>query len=92
MRDYPCPQCNMGHLRPTRSAYVRRMGKRLVTMPNFSLWRCDFCGYTRYDVTALARVELLLGPNTEDIDEEESLSARRQGEGPANRGPQRWSS
>ncbi len=86
-----CPRCNFGHLHTTRSSYVRRMGRRLVTVPGFRLWRCDFCGYTRYDAVSLARIETLLGPDITEGDDATSFLAART-EGPAERGPHRWSS
>lgn len=85
-----CPRCSFGHLRPARSSYVRRVGRRIITVPNFTVWRCDACGYTRYDIAALARVDLLLGPEIDELDEPvEVLPGSR--EGPAERGPRRWS-
>jgi YgiT-type zinc finger domain-containing protein len=87
---YPCPRCPFGHLQRTESTYVRRLGAHLVTQPNFPLWRCDSCGYTRYDRQALTRLEYLLGPDGESWQEEARGS--QQSEGPAESGPRRWSS
>ncbi len=86
-----CPRCSFGHLHTTRSSYVRRMGRRLVTVPGFQLWRCDFCGYARYDAISLARLETLLGPDAAEWDTSTFPPAPRT-EGPAERGPRRWSS
>ncbi len=88
---YACPACPFGSLRPVKSTYVRRMGNVFVTRPDFSAWRCDCCGYTRYDAAALAQLELLLGPDPEGWDEACPTCAR-QVTGPANCGPHRWSS
>jgi len=85
-----CPRCSFGHLRSTHSTYVRRVGQRLITIPNFTLWRCDACGYVRYDVTDLARVDLLLGPEEDEWDEPGEASPQP-ADGPASRGPRRWS-
>ncbi len=83
----------LGHMRPTQSTYARRLGARLVTVPKFPLWRCDFCGYTRYDTRALAQLDVLLTPEADSWDEDEISQTRaRPTEGPANRGPRRWSS
>jgi YgiT-type zinc finger domain-containing protein len=89
--NYNCPNCTFGNLKPSKITYARRVGNRVVTMPGFSAWRCDFCGYTRYDVAALAKVELLLGPD-EDTWEEPFRRRPQQTEGPGERGPHRWSS
>lgn len=88
--NYPCPRCAFGYLRAARSTYVRRWGPYLITQPNFPLWRCDACGYTRYDARALARLEFLLGREGE-IWEEAGSRASRRAEGPADQGPRRWS-
>ncbi len=87
---YTCPACSLGNLLPIKSAYVRHMEGHFVTLPDFPAWRCDFCGYTRYDAGALAQVETLLGP---DSDAWPTLlyDRARKLEGPANRGPHRWS-
>lgn len=89
--NYPCPRCSMGHLLPNRSTYVNQWGGYLLTLPNFAAWRCDCCGYTRYDSAALARIELLLGPD-DDTWEQPPRRTPRNAEGPAERGPRRWSS
>jgi len=88
--NYSCPRCSMGQLRPARSTYAHRWGAFLLTRPNFPAWRCDCCGYTRYDVVALAEIELLTGPEDSPW---EPFARRlpRDTEGPAERGPQRWS-
>ena len=88
---YRCPRCAFGRLHVIQRSYVRRMGRQLVTVPGFRLWRCDFCGYTRYDAASLARIETLLGPDITAGDAATSFLAPRT-EGPAKRGPHRWSS
>lgn len=85
-----CPRCSFGTLRPAQSTYVRRVGWRVITVPNFAFWRCDACGYARYDVAALARVDLLLGPEMDSLDEPGDLFPGPT-DGPATRGPRRWS-
>ncbi|MGC9521186.1 MAG: YgiT-type zinc finger protein [Anaerolineae bacterium] len=87
--SYPCPNCAFGTLKPTRVTFVRRWGRRLITIPNFAAWQCDSCSYTRYDSAALAKVELIFGP---DIEALMGLVPRTQSsaKGPAERGPQRW--
>ena len=88
--SYPCPACNLGHLKPTKLSYVRQLGRYLVVVPNFDAWRCDSCAFTRYDVTALASVEMLLGREDDD-GEPTQRRQRRATEGPAEQGPRRWS-
>lgn len=85
-----CPRCSFGHLRPSRSTYVRRIGWRVVTVPNFALWRCDVCGFSRYDTAALAQVDLLLGPEPDELEEPGEIIPGTT-DGPAGRGPRRWS-
>ena len=85
-----CPRGSFGTLRPAHSTYVRRVGWRVITVPNFAFWRCDACGYARYDIAALARVDLLLGPEMDSLDEPGDLFPGPT-DGPATRGPRRWS-
>ncbi len=87
---YVCPVCGYGRLRSYRSIYARRWGESFVTMPNFPAWRCDHCGYTRYDAPALAQLDLLLGPDEDDLTTQ-STQPQVSGNGPAGRGPRRWS-
>ncbi len=88
--SHTCPNCGMGTLKPTRSTYVRWWRNHLVTVPDFATWRCDACGYTRYDTEALTKINSLLGPD------EEAWSygphTKRRTKGPAEQGPRRWSS
>lgn len=87
--SYSCPVCNVGNLQPVKITYARPWGAQLVVIPDFAAWRCDSCGFTRYDVAALAQVRLLLGPDEEELAE---LYRRRspQTEGPGEIGPRRW--
>ena len=75
---------------PAKITYVRLWGRHLVTIPNFAAWYCDSCGYTRYDSSALARVELLFGSDGDNIADSPRWQSR-QAEGPGERGPRRWS-
>jgi len=88
--SYLCPHCAFGNLKPIHVTYVRRWGLRIITVPDFSAWRCDACNYTRYDAAALAQMEMILG-----VDEDEWFQPKRQAsqtsEGPGTRGPRRWS-
>lgn len=77
-------------MKPTKITYLRRWNGRMITMPNFAAWRCDLCRYTRYDSAALARLELIFGPDMEAL-MEMPLWRLRTGEGPGERGPHRWS-
>ncbi len=90
--NYTCPNCAFGNLKPIKITYVRRWGHAVLTVPNFAAWRCDSCNYTRYDAAALAKIELILGPDDEDWLELRPRPHSSQAEGPGERGPRRWSS
>ncbi len=88
---YPCPRCAFGALQPVKSPYVRQWGPYFVTVPDVAAHRCDCCGHTRYDMVALSRVTLVLGPESSPMS---GIPRRRslQTEGPSDRGPRSWSS
>ncbi len=86
--NYTCPDCAMGTLKPIKITYTRRWGPQLVVAPDFAAWRCDSCGFTRYDRAALAQIRLLLGPDEEEL--VESYPRRTRTEGPGEIGPRRW--
>lgn len=88
--SYTCPSCMFGTLKPTTVTYMRRWGLYVVTIPDFDAWRCDSCGYTRYDGAALARLEYILGPE-DDVAMASPPWRARPSEGPAETGPHRWS-
>lgn len=63
-----CEICHVGSLRPYRATYARWHDGQFVVVPGLPAWRCDVCGDTFYDNSALAQLALLLGPevNVED--------------------------
>jgi hypothetical protein len=63
----------------------------MIVVPNFAAWRCDSCSYTRYDVAAVKRLELLLGDEGDRWSQRHPRRSQRQ-EGPGEQGPHRWSS
>ncbi len=87
--NYPCPRCGFGRLKPVRSTYIRGWEGMLVTKANFAVWRCDHCGYTRYDRDAIAHLDMLLGMADDGWEDEEYPVRRRRAEGPGERGPHR---
>jgi len=89
--NYPCPECHFGTLKSTKITYTRQWGTRLIVVPDFAAWRCDSCGFTRYDAAALAHIRLLLGPE-EDEWREPYRHRSQPAEGPGEAGPRRWSS
>ncbi|MBN2001844.1 MAG: hypothetical protein JXA21_00700 [Anaerolineae bacterium] len=78
----------MGTLKPIKITYTRRWGQQLIVAPDFAAWRCDSCGFTRYDSAALAQIRLLLGPDEEELIE--PYLRRTRTEGPGEIGPRRW--
>ncbi len=86
---YRCPACNVGNLKPVKITYAREWGVQLIVVPNFAAWRCDSCGFTRYDGAALSRLRLLLGPDEEELREPYNFRPS-QAEGPGEIGPRRW--
>ena len=88
---YTCPNCAFGNLKPIKSTYVRRWNAHMLTVPDFAAWRCDSCNYTRYDAAALAKIELILGPDDDALFASPHQYPQRT-EGPGERGPRRWSS
>lgn len=87
--NYTCPACAFGSLKPTKITYTRRWGAQLVVIPDFAAWRCDSCGFTRYDNAALLQIRRLLGPDAEEFDEPYTRRPH-QAEGPGEIGPRRW--
>jgi len=61
--DYPCPECQIGVLRPRRVSYFTVQGGQLITVPDFPAWVCDVCGRREYDVAALAELRAMLDTN-----------------------------
>lgn len=88
---YVCPTCGYGRLQPFRIVYARHWGTLLVTVPNFPAWRCDHCGHTRYDTAALAQLDLVLGPDEDDLAQTGTMPRVGNAGGPGERGPRRWS-
>ncbi len=78
----------MGSLKPIKITYTRHWGQHLIVVPNFAAWRCDSCGFTRYDSTALAQIRMLLGPDEEELIE--PYPRRAHPKGPGEIGPRRW--
>jgi len=61
---YPCNECPAGVLHRTAVTYFTWIGDELITVPDFPAWVCDVCGRREYDMHALARLSLMLTPNT----------------------------
>jgi len=87
--SHSCPSCGYGSLQPAKITYVRRWGDHLITIPGFPAWQCDVCRHTVYDNAALARVELIFGPDVETL-MESPFPSYRAGSGPGERGPDHW--
>lgn len=61
--EYPCRECQAGHLRLQYITYFTWLGDDLITVPDFPAWVCDVCGRREYDSHAINRLNLLLTPN-----------------------------
>ena len=88
--SHTCPDCAFGTLKPIRITFMREWAGHMVTLPNFAAWQCDSCGHTLYDQVALAKLEVLLGPDVESM-MEPSFMRWRTMDGPDARGPHRRS-
>lgn len=79
---YPCPECQVGNLRPRRVSYFTMEGKNLVSVPDFPAWVCDVCGRREYDSSALAELRAML-----DTTRHGPRRARRRPQPPATSAP-----
>jgi YgiT-type zinc finger domain-containing protein len=57
---YPCPECQVGALRPRRASYLTTLDGQLVCVPDFPAWVCDICGRREYDPASLAELQAML--------------------------------
>ncbi len=57
----PCPVCQVGRLRETRTVYVRVYEGTIVSVPNVETLQCDFCGTAFYDPETIRSVEVMIG-------------------------------
>lgn len=62
--QYPCPECQVGALRPANVSYMTRIQGQLVTVPDFPAWVCDVCGRREYDEAALTELRAMLEGGT----------------------------
>ena len=58
--SYPCPECQVGALRPRAVSFFSLYGGQPVTVPDFPAWVCDVCGRREYDSAALAELQAML--------------------------------
>lgn len=56
----PCPECQLGTLRPSRAFYCRQVGGMLISVPDFPAWICDLCGRREYDEASVQELAALL--------------------------------
>jgi YgiT-type zinc finger domain-containing protein len=60
IHPYPCPECQVGNLRPRHVSYFTMEDRNLVCVPDFPAWVCDVCGRREYDSSALAELRAML--------------------------------
>jgi YgiT-type zinc finger domain-containing protein len=58
--SYPCPECQVGALRPRAVSFFSMYAGQPVTVPDFPAWVCDVCGRREYDSAALAELQAML--------------------------------
>ena len=86
---FPCPNCQIGICKPTRTTYLKIYNGMLVSVPNTPVWRCDICQYQEFEHQTVARLETMLGisdstpemlrntPKITSIEPADPTSARR---------------
>ncbi len=57
---YPCPECQVGALRPRRVSFFTSHDGHPIIVPDFPAWVCDVCGRREYDSSALAELHAVL--------------------------------
>lgn len=55
-----CEECGVGHYHPIKSAYVLRLGKHMMVMPDAPAYVCDVCSYRCFDDAFLESIHDLL--------------------------------
>jgi hypothetical protein len=84
-----CPNCHAGALQPRLVTYaawhtLKSSGQeQFVIVPRVPAWLCDVCEYRRFDIEAMERLALLIGP-TADMDESAQMSFPRNERGLAS--------
>ena len=72
---YPCPECQVGALRPAHVSYFSHAYGRPVAVPDFPAWVCDVCGRREYDQAALVELRAML--ENDRLDRRRPRRARR---------------
>lgn len=60
MTSLKCEECGVGKYRPIKSAYVMRLGKHMMVMPDAPAYVCDVCGFRCFDDAFLESIHDLL--------------------------------
>jgi YgiT-type zinc finger domain-containing protein len=74
-----CESCHVGRLLPYRATYAHWHEGEFIVVPGVPAWRCDYCGDAFYDNEALARLVLLLGPESVPGDHKRRRTAGLEG-------------
>lgn len=55
-----CPRCYVGRIRMTKNTLSGLISGRIVSIPDFPVWRCDICHYSINDPLALEQLRRVL--------------------------------
>ncbi len=60
-----CPRCGIGYCHPHSGIFADMVGNRLIRA-DVTIYTCDICSYSEYDILAMARLRQLLGIENEE--------------------------
>ena len=60
MSSTKCEECYVGRYQPVTITYMRRLGSKMLVLPNAPANRCDMCGHVDFDPGFLQTMQAMM--------------------------------
>ena len=71
--EMQCTVCHIGTRHERRATYTQWVEGQLALLPDVPVWVCDVCDDVEFDEESIAQLEMLLGIDQDDPQEDEPL-------------------
>ncbi|KUK92138.1 MAG: hypothetical protein XE06_1350 [Anaerolineaceae bacterium 46_22] len=72
-----CPHCYVGRIQQSSITYTAIISGKLLSVPDFPVWRCDVCHAYVYDPIAIGQLQASLSAHQKAILDEKARRTSR---------------